>query len=241
MRPYLYTHTCAVSIQRADIFRKSIFLLFSSIITFAVFAGEPGAPTNAANSNAEFSLPLVLKSFNVVVNSKKVQLNWVTGHEKDLSHFVIERSTNGIDYTEMSIVFAMGNSTAVQNYNFSDALNASAKGVIYYRLKLIDSRKRFQYSPVRLVRLSGEGNADMKVQAYPNPVVNELRVTVPATWQNKQVSYEVYNINGNLVKRIVSNNANQTETLNVKELNAGSYVVKAYTQTESASERIVKR
>lgn len=239
MRTYLYTHTCAVSIQQSNIFRKSIFLLFSTLITFAVFAGEPGAPNNAA-SNAEFSLPLVLKNFNVVINNKKVQLNWVTGHEKDLSHFVIERSTNGVDYTETSIVFAMGNQTAVQNYNSSDLLGTSAKGVIYYRLKLIDSRKRFQYSPVRLVRL-GDGSGEMKVQAYPNPVVNELRITVPASWQNKQVSYELYNLNGSMVKRITTTNANQTETLSVKELGTGSYVVKAYTQTESASERIVKR
>jgi hypothetical protein len=240
MRTYLYTHNCAViTLQRPDIFRKSIFLLFSTLITFAVFAGEPSAPNNASN-NAEFSLPLVLKTFNVVMNNKKAQLSWVTGHEKDLSHFVIERSTNGIDYTETSIVFALGNLTAVQNYNFSDPLNASAKGVIYYRLKLIDSRKRFQYSPVRLIRLS-DASGEMKVQAYPNPVVNELRITVPSSWQNKQVSYEIYNLNGSLLKRITTLNASQTETLNMKELGTGTYVVKAYTQTESASERIVKR
>ena len=161
--------------------------------------------------------------------------------KKDLRHFVIERSTNGVNYTEESVVFAMGNSTAVQNYDFSDALSTSSKGVVYYRLKLIDSRRRYQYSPVRLIRLSENAAAEMKVQAFPNPVVNELRVTVPASWQNKQVSYELYNLNGSLVKRITNMNANQTETLNVKELGAGTYVVKAYTQNESASERIIKR
>lgn len=192
------------------------------------------------NNEVEFTLPLVLKSFNASLTNKKVDLNWVTGHEKDLSHFVVERSTNGVDYTETGMVFAAGNSTAVQNYAFSDMLNTSSKGVVYYRLKMMDSQKRYQYSPVRIVRL-GDAQTQVQVQAYPNPVVNELRVTVPANWQNKQVSYELYNMNGNMVKRITNPNASQTETLNVKELGTGTYVVKAYTQDEAASQRIVKR
>lgn len=192
------------------------------------------------NNANEFTLPLVLKNFNAALNNKKVSLNWVTGHEKDLSHFVVERSTNGIDYTEAGIVFSLGNSTSVQEYNYTDPVNTAAKGIIYYRLRMMDSQKRYQFSPVRLVRI-GEATADVQVQAYPNPVVNELRVTVPASWQNKQVSYEVYNMNGSLVKRIATNNASQTETLNVQELGSGTYVVKAYTQNESASQRIVKR
>lgn len=192
------------------------------------------------NNEVEFTLPLVLKSFNANLNNKKVNLNWVTGHEKDLSHFVIQRSTNGIDYTDAGVVFAAGTSTAVQNYAFPDVLGTSSKGVLYYRLKMMDSQKRYQYSNVRIVRL-GDAPSQVQVQAYPNPVVNELRVTVPANWQNKQVSYELYNVNGNMVKRITNANASQTETLNVKELGTGTYVVKAYTQDEVASQRIVKR
>jgi hypothetical protein len=192
------------------------------------------------NNEVEFTLPLVLKSFDASLNNKKVSLEWVTGHEKDLSHFVVERSTNGVDYTEAGMVFAAGTSTAVQNYSFPDVLNTSSKGVVYYRLKMMDSQKRYQYSAVRLVRI-GDAPTQVQVQAYPNPVMNELRVTVPANWQKKQVSYEVYNMSGNMVKRIVSTNASQTETMNVQDLGTGTYVVKAYTQDEVASQRIVKR
>jgi hypothetical protein len=184
-------------------------------------------------------LPLVLKSFDASIHSKKVNLKWVTGHEKDLSHFVIERSTNGTDYAEEAIVFA-SNSGTVHNYQFADALGAASSGTVYYRLKLMDSRGRHQYSNIRIVRL-GEANASTQVQAYPNPIVNELRVTVPATWQNKQVSYEVYNLNGYMIKRVTNKNASQTETLNVKELGTGTYVVKAYTQDETSSQQIVKK
>lgn len=238
MKTYLYTHATVVSLQQPSLLRKSVFLLISTLITFAAFAGGP--TSGPGNNNAEFSLPLVLKNFSAVVNNKKVTLDWTTGHEKDLSQFIIERSTNGIDYTTASIVVAHGNSSAVQKYTSSDVLNTSSKGVVYYRLKMIDGQKRYQYSPVRLVRLN-DASSEVTVQAYPNPVVNELRITVPAAWQNKQVSYEVYNVNGTMVKRITSGSASQTETMNVQDLMAGNYVVKAYTLTESATQRIVKK
>ena len=235
MQTYLYAHTHTSTIQPPAFIRKSLFLLFATLIAYAAFAGEG----NGANST-EFTLPLVLKNFSAVVNNKKINLDWTTGHEKDLSHFIVERSTNGIEYTQAGIVMSLGNSTAVQKYSFCDAMNASSTGVVYYRLKMIDSRKRYQYSMIRLVRL-GDASTEVKVQAYPNPVVNELRITIPATWQNKQVSYEVYNLNGNVVKRVTTASASQTETLNVQGLVAGNYVVKASTLTESAAERIVKK
>lgn len=238
MKTYPYTHANAVAIQQPSFLRKSLFLLFSTLITFAVFAQEHS--DGAAANNAEFMLPLVLKSFDASIHSKKVNLKWVTGHEKDLSHFVIERSTNGTDYAEEAIVFASNNSGAVHNYHFAQALNTASKGTVYYRLKLMDSRGRHQYSNIRIVRL-GDADATTMVQAYPNPIMNELRVTVPANWQNKQVSYEVYNLNGYMIKRITNKNASQTETLNVQELGTGTYVVKAYTKDETASQQIVKK
>jgi hypothetical protein len=236
MKTYPCTHAHAVAIHPTFI-RKGLFLLFSTLITFFAFAGNPGeTPAN----QAEFQLPLVLKSFKVSLHNKDIKLNWVTGHEKDLSHFVIERSTNGTDYVEVGVVFASGNSTALQQYSFPDQVNTKTKVVLYYRLKMMDSQKRYQYSPVRLVRID-DSQVSVQVQAYPNPVINELRITVPASWQNKQVSYELYNTNGNLVRRIATGSASQTETLSVKELNAGTYIVKAYTKDETASQQIVKR
>ena len=237
MKTYLYTHSRAVALQQPGltIHRKSLLLLLFTLIAYTIFA-QPG-PGSIPPSKG-FNLPLVLKTFNASLNNKKVTLNWVTGHEKDLNYFIVERSTNGHDYSDAGIVFAKGNSTVVQEYSFPETLNT--KGVVYYRLKMIDSELRFQYSPVRIVRVGDVAN-DVQVQAYPNPVVNELRITVPATWQNHQVSYEVYNTNGNLLKRVTNVIASQTETLSVADLDTGTYVVKAYTKDAVASQRIVKR
>ena len=238
MKTYLYTHSRAVALQQPGltINRKSLLLLLFTLLTYTVFA-QSGHGLDQPEKQS-FNLPLVLKTFNAALHNKKVTLNWVTGHEKDLNYFIVERSTNGQDYTEAGIVFAKGNSTVVQAYSFPETLNTT--GVVYYRLKMIDAEKRHQYSPVRILRI-GDAATSIQVQAYPNPVVNELRITVPATWQSQQVSYEVYNTNGNMVKRVSNASASQTETLSVADLGTGTYIVKAYTKGEVASQRIVKR
>jgi hypothetical protein len=187
----------------------------------------------------EFTLPLVLLNFDATLNNKKVALNWVTGKEKELSHFVIERSTNGVNYSEVGMVFATGNSDVKVNYSFADAINSQASGVLYYRLKMVDTDGKIQRSQVRLIRL-GEQKENMSIATYPNPVTSELRITIPSSWQNKTISFDLFNANGQLVKHVVNTRASQTEMINVSDLNAGVYVVKASNGNEAAVQRIVK-
>jgi hypothetical protein len=189
----------------------------------------------------EFTLPLVLNSFNASLDSKKVILSWETGMEKDLSHFVVEKSTNGKDYTEAGIVFTAGNSGVKKEYVFSDPITGTSD-VLYYRLKMVDMDKRYQNSAIRVIKMSNsEVSADVKILAYPNPVVNEVRITIPATWQNKQVNYDVFNTNGQRVKHFTNNTASQTETVNMQDLGAGLYFIKASTGNETAMQRIIKK
>ena len=188
---------------------------------------------------SEFGLPLVLQNFTANLNGKGVTLNWTTGKEKELSHFVIERSVNGLEYNEVGIVMAKGNSDVKVNYSFSDVINTKVNGVVYYRLKMLDGDGSNQLSQVRLIRI-GDVNENMSVAAYPNPVISELRVTVPASWQNKSISFDLYNASGQIVKHVVAGKASQTETLNVNDLTVGLYIMKVSNGNETAVQRIVK-
>ena len=190
--------------------------------------------------NQEFSLPLVMTAFKVILNNNRVTLSWTTGIEKRLSHFVIERSTNGIDYKEAAIIFAVTNSSVKQNYSYQDAVNIHDGGMLYYRIKIVDPTGKFQNSAVKLIRI-GDLASVMEVTTYPNPVINELRITIPDEWQNKQVSYEVYTSNGKLLKRMVSSSANQTEVMSMQNCAAGVYLVRTSTSTETKSRCIVKK
>jgi hypothetical protein len=185
-------------------------------------------------------LPVTLINFNAGLANKKVVLTWSTAQEKNSSHFVVQRSTDGVEYTDAGMIFTQGDSEIARTYNFQDGVSTNTKGVLYYRLKMVDLDGKFEHSLVRLVKL-GETGSKLELQAFPNPVVTELRITIPESWQNKPVIYEVYTSSGQLVKTLMNKHATQTEIINMQFYQPGSYIIKAYNDKELAIQRVVKR
>jgi hypothetical protein len=196
---------------------------------------------NFAYNDPLKTLPVKLVSFDATLNSKNnVDLKWITATEENVSHFVVERSTDGINFSDAGLVFAVGNSTQKVNYSLTDNISNINATVIYYRLCSVDNDGKFSYSEVRVIRISGQGENTAAIIVYPNPVSNELRITVPANWQNKKVSFELFNANGQLMKRTDNSGSSQTETINVSELNRGLYIVRVSCNGETAQQKIIK-
>jgi len=192
-----------------------------------------------AYSAATLIMPVKLESFNAVLQNKQVLLNWATTEELNVSHFVIERSANGINYDEAAILFTEGNAQVLRNYQYKDALNGNT-GILYYRLRIVDLDGKETFSPVRLVRIASVVKNQLELLTYPNPVASELRITIPETWQNKAVTYQLFDINGRLIKQTSDKNAGQTETINLQSISNGSYFLVAFTNEEKLSQRIIK-
>jgi hypothetical protein len=185
------------------------------------------------------TLPVKLSAFNATKKDTKVALDWSTSMEKNVSHFVIQRSLSGSDYSDIGMIFTNGDSENQRNYQFSDDVKTLNKTVVYYRLKMVDLDGRYEYSPVRVIRIGAQSESPT-VLAYPNPVTDNLRITLPGAWQNNKVTIDLVNTNGQLVKRITNNRAGQTETLDVRDLTAGLYMVRVSNGSETAVQRIVK-
>lgn len=189
-------------------------------------------------------LPIDLEYFTAIpdMNLTSVQLNWATSMEKNVSHFSIEKSTDGRNYSEAGIVFAAGNSSNLIKYSFTDNnINANNATVIYYRLRSVDIDGRSELSTIRSIRLGTKGGRGMSILAYPNPVTNELRVTIPSDWQGKKVSYELYNNNGQVVVKNIEMTSSQTQALNVNSLAPGFYIAKVTCDGEVAQQKIIKQ
>ena len=184
-------------------------------------------------------LPIKLISFNTALINKKVSLTWTTALEKNFSHFVIERSTNGIDFTDAAVIFTEGNSETAKSYSFKDGVSTSGNGMLHYRMRMVGLDGKYEYSATRIIQL-GQSTGKLALQTFPNPVITELRITIPEAWQGKQVVYEVYAHDGQLVKRLVNKSAPQTEIISIPALPAGSYIIKALTDKETASQHIIK-
>ena len=189
------------------------------------------------------TLPVKMEYFTAIPNTDftKAELKWATSVEKNTNYFVVEKSTDGKNFSEAGLVFAVGNSTQTVNYMFNDDLSRSATAsVIYYRIRSVDNDGSSELSHVRSIRI-GQQQTELKILAYPNPVVNELRVTIPSGWQGKKVNYEVYSSTGQLLVRRITAMSSQTETIDVSRLAAGSYIVKASCQDETSSQKIIRR
>ena len=168
-------------------------------------------------------------------------LNWVSAIEKNVSHYVVQRSTDGKDYSDITLVFANGNKDTESSYAVTDnAIGTSTKGTVYYRLKMVDIDGQIKYSETRLIRL-GDFQKNATIMMYPNPAKNELRVTVPANWQNTRVDYQIYSTQGQVIKQFTRSNANQTEVLYIDQLPEGSYMLKVTSERESATQLFIRK
>lgn len=245
-----------LGIERNGIDTASLANMFTvannNISSFTVKFGT--ITTNASNGTRQFSLymkrfdypgitlPVKLISFNAVLNnSSKVDLLWKTTAEVNLSHFIAEKSFDGVSYHDAGMVFAIGNNASDNNYKFTDNVAGVTSPVIYYRLRSVDNDGKVQLSETRIIRISKEGATNLTVLTYPNPATSELRITLPAAWQNKQVVYELFALNGQLVSKSISAAAGQTATKNISSLQSGVYNLRVTCEGQIATQKIVKQ
>ena len=153
---------------------------------------------------------------------------------------MLERSTDGNNFGDAAIIFANGNSTIESKYSYTDAgVSTINKGMVYYRLRMVDMDGKAKLSETRILRLSEETKS-VSIQAYPNPVVSELRITIPKDWQDQQVRYEIYTVSGQNVRSVTRSHASQTEVMNLSQLTAGTYIIKVVADKDQATQQFVK-
>jgi hypothetical protein len=100
-----------------------------------------------------------------------VLVKWTTAQEQKLYSYEVERSANGVQFTQTGIVMAR-NSQGVQQYGFTDYTPSSGNN--YYRIKSVNLDGTFKFSEVVKVSLTYLSNE--KVQLYPNPAVSAIQL-----------------------------------------------------------------
>jgi len=107
-------------------------------------------------AHAMVPLPLTLLQFTAAKQSNTSILQWQTGQEQNSRDFVIERSSDGSNYSTLGTVAAAGTSNTKRYYNYTDI--APLEGNNYYRLKQRDLDGQSTYSPVRVLAFTMAGN-----------------------------------------------------------------------------------
>jgi hypothetical protein len=192
------------------------------------------------NAPVQSTLPIKLASFAAMLNGNKVDLKWSTSMEKNTSHFEVERSYDGTNYSSIGVVFAYGNSDETRQYSFTDNTISANHGTVYYRLRSVDIDTKSELSYVRMIRF-GKLSSTLSLVAYPNPAQNSVCITVPANWQGKNIKYEFFSQNGQLMMSNSAGSASQTETIDISRLARGYYFVRVSCEGETAQQKLVKQ
>ena len=157
-------------------------------------------------------LPVILLSFNVQGFKSFNTVRWQTTNEVNTSHFNIQRSVDGSAFITIGSVNAKGAGA----YNFNDITPPSSKGVLYYRLEVVDKDGRKSYSEIRELRINNE---DLIIS--PNPAKSFVTIT-----GNKIKQVMLLDFTG---RTVISKEVSNTNTINlaVSNLSKGIYLVKA--------------
>lgn len=132
------------------------------------------------------ALPLDLLSFiaQKSADQKKADLIWTTANERDVSHFELQRSADGINYATIARIPAL-NQPAGAAYTWQDA--TPLPKVNFYRLKMVDKDASYKMSLVRQLRFSDKND----ILIFPT--VTSDRVFIQS---DKELKVELYNVVG---------------------------------------------
>ena len=108
---------------------------------------------------------------------------------------MVERSTDGANFTQIAIVNAQDNSNTIVNYQMID--NFPADGINYYRLKMVDNDGTFQYSNIINVNFKNTirgGVAIVSTVSYNNRF--EISISSP---KEQDAVYAIYDAAGRVI------------------------------------------
>ena len=177
-------------------------------------------------------LPITLKSFTATENGAVNVINWETAIESNVRNFVIEKSNDGKNWTNIGEM--------LPNISKRYRMNDNTPFVTtYYRLKNIDNDSREDVSNVVVVnRKTGKFTI---TSVSPNPTNNDVNLKFETT-DNANVTINVQDIFGRVVltQQVDANKGFNTVTVPTSEIPAGAYFLNVNDGTSILTQRIVK-
>lgn len=183
-------------------------------------------------------LPLTLLSFTGTKHDRYNELQWATGMEQNVSHFEVERSIDGSNYSSIAHVTANNIATG-SSYSYKDLLTGLGLAEnVYYRLRMVDVDGQFTYSNVIILRVNTE--TDLVIA---NPFTSGLKITFTSK-QVQTIRIDLYDVKGRwLMRRIVTvqTGINDLEWNNTQYLSAGNYILQLQAKDLNYTRKLIKK
>jgi Concanavalin A-like lectin/glucanases superfamily/Secretion system C-terminal sorting domain len=186
------------------------------------------------------ALPVKLTSFTGVNKSNIITLNWQTAYEQNSSHYSIQRSVDGVNFTDVARVAANGTSNIPLNYSYNDILPASVKmhKTVFYRLKSVDIDGNFGNSDILAMQLD---KTDIQLLVSPNPAKDILQVQTASGLSGNGVLTITDIMGRQMYKRdVLLQTGSNSFPINISLFGPGIYSVRLINGSESYVKQFVK-
>ncbi len=205
-------------------FNTLISNIFSNPSTFCANLSKNSVAVNITSG----SLPVSFLSLTAKKNGNKTQLDWSTATEQNSAHFNIQRSADGINFTDvLGKVKAAGNSNTIRTYSFAD--NKPFSNWNYYRLEQVDINGDVSYSIIVAVRFEDDNR---RFSIYPNPAKDFINLSYNGSISGT-LNIQIIDNKGAAVdsRRLNVVSGNSVNRINIERLSAGVYMLR-YTTPE---------
>jgi hypothetical protein len=124
-------------------------LYFSALVSCSLLAGtmtygQPDAPPQPGETGAvRQGSPVYLTSY---MENKLVIIRWRVFNEAFTDHYIVERSTDNVNFEPLHEIVAQGGGDG--DYSYQDGDSYPSSEVNYYRLKIVDEDGNAVYSSV---------------------------------------------------------------------------------------------
>lgn len=208
-------------------FDNSLLNLGSTLGTVLDFAAGSNGLGKAYSFDAlSVALPVTLVEFKANKKTNGVELTWDVREESNLNVYEVQRSTDGVHFETIALVFPWDNGRASNDYHYTD--QKPFDGINYYRLNMVDKDGSRKYSTIVSVRIGAALNTQIVIA--PNPVKERIRVIFSGL-SNGMYRVELRNTNGQLQqsRQITITQREQIEHLDrTAASNAGIYWLTVY-------------
>ncbi|MFN8286857.1 MAG: T9SS type A sorting domain-containing protein [Chitinophagales bacterium] len=185
------------------------------------------------------ALPVEMIYFEAnAVDNSYIQLKWATALEINNNGFWVERSVDGVNFTQIAWVDGHNNTTIQQNYSYDD-VNVNANVRYYYRLKQMDNDGQFEYTDIVTAIITGETSFQV-LDFVPNPT-NQATTLYITSGSAQEIQVDLYNIVGQNVlssSHQLSKGGNQIP-FDLNLLASGTYTAVVTSNNEVHSKKLV--
>ncbi len=164
-------------------------------------------------------LPIELLNFSALQLNNSIELAWTTATETNNDYFIIERSSDAENFTEINKVDGAGNST--KNLKYKSIDENPLNGISYYRLKQVDFDGKYSYSKIIDINFFGFKD-DIRID--PNPAFSETKLIFPEVLKG-ETKIELFNSQGKSVLKLFENNEMSSYLLNLEAFEKGVYFI----------------